>query len=51
MDQSLLSVPALPAPLPELWLTLLRDGRSWSAEKTQEFVEAARMVQDLLAKS
>jgi hypothetical protein len=42
---------ALPAPLPELWLTLLRDGRSWSAEKTQEFVEAARKLQDLLTKT
>ncbi len=40
----------LPAPLPELWLTLLRDGRSWSAEKTQEFVEAARKLHDLLSK-
>lgn len=39
----------LPGPLVELWLTLLRDGRSWSAEKTQEYVEAARKLQDLLA--
>jgi hypothetical protein len=45
-----LSVPTLPAPLPELWLTLLRDGRSWSAEKTQEFVEAARKLHDLLSR-
>jgi hypothetical protein len=44
------SNPALPAPLPELWLTLLRDGRSWSAEKTQEFVEAARKLHELLSK-
>ena len=54
MSQSSTSTPALPnlpAPLPELWLTLLRDGRSWSAEKTQEFVAAARKLQDLLAKS
>lgn len=43
--------PALPAPLAELWLTLLRDGRSWSAEKTQEFVETARKLQDLLSKT
>ena len=51
MNQPLQSNPALPAPLPELWLTLLRDGRSWSAEKTQEFVEAARKLQDLLSKT
>lgn len=38
----------LPAPLPELWLTLLRDGRPWPPEKTQEFVEAARTLQDVL---
>jgi hypothetical protein len=46
------STPAsdLPAPLPELWVTLLRDGRSWSPEKIQEFVEAARTLQDLLTK-
>jgi hypothetical protein len=42
--------PALPAPLPELWLTLLRDGRSWSPEKVQEFVEAARTLHGLLTK-
>jgi len=46
----LVSTPALPAPLADLWLTLLSDGRSWSAEKTQEFVEAARKLQDLLSK-
>jgi hypothetical protein len=51
MNKSFGSNPALPAPLPELWLTLLRDGRSWSAEKTQEFVEAARKLQELLSKS
>jgi hypothetical protein len=45
-----LSGPTLPAPLPELWLTLLRDGRSWSAEKTQEFVETARKLHELLKK-
>src|SRR5271155_4340282 len=28
---------ALPAPLPELWLKLLREGRDWSPEKIQEF--------------
>jgi hypothetical protein len=42
---------ALPSPVAELWLTLLRDGRAWSAEKTQEFVEAARKLDDLLSKS
>jgi hypothetical protein len=40
---------ALPAPLPDLWLTLLREGRSWSAEDTYEFVEAARKLHDLMA--
>jgi hypothetical protein len=40
----------LPAPLPELWLTLLRDGRAWPPEKTQEFVQAARTLQDVLSK-
>jgi len=49
-NREYLSSPVLPAPLPELWLTLLRDGRSWSAEKTQEFVEAARKLHDLLSK-
>jgi hypothetical protein len=42
---------SMPAPLPELWLTLLRDGRSWSPEKTQEFVETARKLHELLAKT
>lgn len=41
---------ALPAPLSELWLTLLREGRSWSPEKIQEFVDAARTLHDLLTK-
>jgi hypothetical protein len=41
----------LAAPLVDLWVTLLRDGRSWSAEKTQEYVEAARKLQDLLSKT
>jgi hypothetical protein len=44
------STAALPAPLPELWLTLLRDGRGWSAEKIQEFVAAARTLHGLLTK-
>lgn len=47
---SLASTDDLPAPLPELWLTLLRDGRAWSPEKIQEFVEAARTLHGLLAK-
>jgi hypothetical protein len=45
-----MSSAALPAPLPELWLTLLREGRDWSPEKIQEFVAAARTLHDLLAK-
>jgi len=44
------STAALPALLTELWLTLLREGRSWSPEKIQEFVKAARTLHDLLAK-
>jgi hypothetical protein len=40
----------LPAPLADLWLTLLREGRDWSPEKIQEFVEAARTLHGLLAK-
>jgi hypothetical protein len=44
------STDVLPAPLPELWLTLLRDGRDWSPEKIQEFVETARSLLGLLAK-
>jgi hypothetical protein len=42
------STDALPAPLPELWLTLLRDGREWSPEKIQEFVATARSLLGLL---
>jgi hypothetical protein len=44
------STAELPAPLPELWLTLLRDGRDWSPEKIQEFVDAARTLHGLLTK-
>ena len=44
----LASTTTLPAPLPELWLTLLRDGRDWSPEKVQEFVETARSLLGLL---
>ena len=38
-------------PLAELWLTLLNEGSSWSAETTHEFVEHARRLRELLAKS
>jgi hypothetical protein len=38
-------------PVQALWLTLLNDGRSWSAEKTHEFVEAARRLHEVLSKS
>jgi hypothetical protein len=41
----------VPPPVQDLWLTLLQEGRSWSAEKTQEFVETARKLHELLAKS
>jgi hypothetical protein len=46
--EPLTSTYTLPAPLPELWLTLLRDGRDWSPEKIQEFVETARSLLGLL---
>jgi hypothetical protein len=47
--------PILPAsngavPFPDLWLTLLREGHSWSAEETHEFVEHARKLHEFLAK-
>lgn len=38
----------IPAPVQDLWRTLLSEGRNWSAEKTQEFVEAARKLDELL---
>jgi hypothetical protein len=44
------STATLPAPLPELWLKLLQDGRDWSPEKIQEFVDAARTLHGLLTK-
>jgi hypothetical protein len=40
----------LPPPLAALWLTLLREGRDWSPEKVQEFVEAARTLHGLMSK-
>lgn len=44
------AVAGMPAPLPELWRTLLVEGRSWSEDKTQEYVEAARKLYELLNK-
>lgn len=41
---------ALPAPLVDLWLTLLDEGQSWSAEQIQEFLKAARMLRDVMVK-
>lgn len=38
-------------PLPDLWLKLLREGHSWSAQETHEYVEAARKLVTILAKS
>jgi hypothetical protein len=35
----------------KLWELLLRDGRQWSPEKTQEFVQAARELNNLLGMS
>jgi hypothetical protein len=37
-------------PLPDLWLTLLDKGDSWSAEKTQDFVNAARKLREVMAR-
>lgn len=37
-------------PLGELWLRLLNEGANWSAEKTQDFVEKARELRDVLAR-
>jgi len=37
-------------PLPDLWLTLLDNGDSWSAEKTQDFVNAARKLREVMAR-
>ncbi len=37
-------------PLTDLWLTLLNDGESWSADKTQDFVNAARKLREVMAR-
>jgi hypothetical protein len=39
----------LPTALIDLWVTLLDEGDSWSAEKTQEFLETARKLRTLLS--
>jgi len=36
-------------PLSDLWLTLLDQGESWSAEKIQDFVKAARELRKIMA--
>jgi hypothetical protein len=38
-------------PLITLWMTLLDDGGSWSAEETQKFVAAARAMREVMSKS
>lgn len=42
---------ALPDPVQALWGTLLRDGASWSADQTHQFVEAARQLHEVLAQN
>jgi alpha-D-ribose 1-methylphosphonate 5-triphosphate synthase subunit PhnG len=37
-------------PLGDLWMTLLNEGGDWSAEKTQEFVDAARTLREVMAR-
>lgn len=37
-------------PLADLWLTLLDKGDSWSADKTQDFVNAARKLREVMAR-
>lgn len=37
-------------PLGHLWMTLLNEGGNWSAEKTHEFVDAARKLRDVMAR-
>jgi hypothetical protein len=39
----------VPDAVQELWLTLLDEGESWSAEKTHDFVATARRLRDLLS--
>lgn len=36
-------------PLPDLWITLLDQGRSWPAEKTHQFVKAARDLREIMS--
>jgi hypothetical protein len=38
----------LAEPVQAAWLKLLREGRSWSPEKTHEYVEATRKLQEVL---
>jgi hypothetical protein len=38
----------LAEPVQAAWIKLLREGRSWSPEKTHEYVEAARKLQEVL---
>lgn len=37
-------------PLGDLWLTLLNEGAEWSADKTQDFVNAARKLREVMAR-
>lgn len=37
-------------PLGDLWLTLLNEGSEWSADKTQDFVNAARKLREVMAR-
>lgn len=37
-------------PLGDLWVTLLNEGGSWSAEKTQDFVNVARKLREVMAR-
>lgn len=42
---------ALPSALVDLWETLLDEGDSWSPEKIQEYLEAARKLRTILSGS
>lgn len=50
-DLNVLVTDQKPVPLGNLWLTLLDEGDAWSAEKTQDFVDAARRLREVLARS
>jgi hypothetical protein len=39
----------VPGPIEAAWLQLLREGRSWSTEKTLAFIEATRQLWEVLA--